>query len=296
MAVTRERGVFPYVNATIMAVLIFVTLYPFWYVLVGSFNNGIDYLAGGVYFWPRRFTLENYQSVFLDARITRAYLITISRTVIGTVTRVFVCGLFGFAFSRPGLRFKTFYAVLGLVSMYFHAGLIPTYINIKQLGLLNNFLVYILPLMFNFFQVIIFTAFFREIHPAVVESARMDGASWYRTYFSIIFPLSKPVIAALALFTAVEHWNAFFDAMLYMTRTSELNTLQVLLMQIIRDSELASLMAEESFADDDVLEQATTSATIQMATMIVAIGPILLVYPFAQKYFIKGIMIGSVKG
>lgn len=296
MAALEERGAFVYVNSSIMVILIVITLYPFWYVLVGSFNNGVDYVAGGVYLWPREFTFDNYAKVFQDTRIMRAYFITISRTVVGTITRVLVCGLFGFAFSRPKLRFKGLYAALGLVSMYFHAGLIPDYINIKQLGLLNNFFVYIFPRMFNFFQVIIFTAFFREIHPGVIESARMDGATWYRTYFQIIFPLSTPVVAALALFTAVTHWNAFFDSMLYMTTTDELATLQLLLMQIIRDSEVAALMAEQGFTDSSLLEQTTTSTTIQLATMIVAIGPILLVYPFAQKYFIKGIMIGSIKG
>jgi putative aldouronate transport system permease protein len=277
-----------------MVILMIVTLYPFWYTLVGSLNQGYDYSSGGVYLWPRVFTFENYQAVFQDNRILNAYKVTIARTVVGTVLSVFVCALFAYGFSRPRLMWKGFYAVIGIVSMYFHGGIIPDYINIKSLGLLDSFWVYIFPKMFSFFNVLIIAAFFREISNSVVESAKIDGASDYRVFFQIMLPLSKPVIAAIGLFVAVNHWNAFFDAMMYINKRS-LYVLQLLLMEIIKTQEQAAVMA---MAMDDVLEQQSTatSTTVQYATMITAIGPILLIYPFLQRYFVKGIMIGSVKG
>jgi putative aldouronate transport system permease protein len=155
-------------------------------------------------------------------------------------------------------------------------------------------MVYIWPRMFNFFNVLIIAAFFREISNSVVESAKMDGASDYRVFLQIMLPLSKPVLAAIALFAAVNHWNAFFDAMMYVN-DRRLYVLQLLLMEIIKTQEQATVMA---MAMDEVANQQSqaTSTTIQLATMVTAIGPILLVYPFVQKYFVKGIMIGSVKG
>jgi putative aldouronate transport system permease protein len=291
---TREDRIFALFNYSAMVLLMLVTLYPFWYTLVGSFNEGYDYTAGGVYFWPRKFTLENYQAVFLDNRIMDAYKVTIARTVVGTFTRLLVCSLFAYAFSRPKLMGKGIYAAIGIVSMYFHGGIIPDYINIKDLGLLDTFMVYIWPRMFNFFNVLIIAAFFREISNSVVESAKMDGASDYRVFLQIMLPLSKPVLAAIALFAAVNHWNAFFDAMMYVN-DRRLYVLQLLLMEIIKTQEQATVMA---MAMDEVANQQSqaTSTTIQLATMVTAIGPILLVYPFVQKYFVKGIMIGSVKG
>lgn len=290
---TKGEKVFDVINSAAMVLVIAATLYPFWFTLIGSFNEGLDFARGGVYLWPRAFTLENYQTVFRDATILRAYGVTIARTAVGTLTRLLVCGLFAYAFSRPQLRFRGLYAAIGVVSMYFHGGIIPDYINIRDLGLLNNFMVYIWPRTFVFFHVLILTAFFREISNSVVESAKMDGASDYRVFFQIIAPLSTPVFAAVGLFAAVNHWNAFFDAMMYVSERS-LYTLQVILMEIIRTKESAAARVAET--DLDIDGSAATATTVQLATMIVAVGPILLVYPFLQKYFVKGIMIGSVKG
>ena len=278
----------------LMAAIVVVTLYPFWYTVIGSFNQGLDFARGGVHLWPRAFTLENYRIVFRDNTIMRAYGVTIVRTALGATSRLLVCGLFAYAFSRPRLSFRGFYATVGIISMYFHGGIIPSYINIRDLGLLNNFFVYIFPTMFNFFHVLIITAYMRGISHSVVESAKIDGASDYRVFFQIILPLSMPVFAAVGLFAAVEHWNAFFDAMMYVSRR-ELYTLQVLLMEIIRTQQAAAIMAAEMMAD--LPEDATsTGTTVQLATMVAAIGPVIALYPFLQKYFVTGIMIGSVIG
>lgn len=285
--------IFNVFNVILMIIVIFATLYPFLYSLVGSFNVGDDYMKGGVYIWPRQFTLDNYKVVFSDKSIVTALGITVFRTLLGTVTSVIFTSIFAYGFSRKSLMGKKYYAIICLITMYFSGGLIPYYMLIKNLNLLNNFLVYIIPGLFSFFNVLVLQSFFREIPESIVESAKMDGAGEYRIFFTLITPLSKPVLATIALFNAVGHWNSFFDSMLFTTKP-HLQTIQVLLMKIIRSRDGATKLAEMGVS----LSQAsnTTSVTIQLATMIVATVPIILVYPFLQRYFVSGLTIGSVKG
>jgi putative aldouronate transport system permease protein len=290
----REGRLFDVVNVTLMSLLIFVTLFPFWYCLVGSFNQGFDYLKGGVYLWPRKFSLDNYWIVFRQEGILSAYKITILRTLIGTVSHVLVTALFAYGFSRKYLKGKAFYAIFGLITMYFQGGLIPKYILYKNLGLLDNFLVYILPGLLTFYHVIIMQAFYRTIPEAINESAMMDGAGEYRIFFWLILPLAKPVVAAITLFEGVRHWNSFFDSMVF-TTSDRLQTIQVYLMRVIKSAQAASQMANESAAIIPDRGR-INSETIKLATMIVTTAPILAIYPFLQKYFVKGIMIGAIKG
>jgi putative aldouronate transport system permease protein len=287
---------FDYLNVGGMAVLIFITLFPFWTILVGSFNEGFDYIKGGVYFWPRKFSLDNYRVVFMDKTILGAYKITILRTVIGVTSHLFFTSIFAYAYSRKNLKWKKLYMIIGLITMYFNGGLIPKYILYKELHLLDNFWVYILPNMFGFFHVIIMQAFFRTIPDAISESAMMDGANEYRIYWSLILPLAKPVLAAVALFSGVFHWNSYFDSMVF-TTSKDLQTIQVYLMKIIRSQNFAAEMASNATVNSLISNQEKlNSATIQLATMIATTVPILVLYPFLQKYFVKGIMIGSIKG
>lgn len=290
---SRKDKVFNTFNVVLMLVIIFITLYPFWYSLVGSFNVGDDYMKGGVYFWPRNFTLDNYKVVFSDHSIITALGITVARTILGTFTSVLFTSIFAYGFSRKNLMGKKYYAIICLITMYFSGGLIPYYMLIKKLVLINKFLVYIIPGLFSFFNVLILQSFFREIPDSIVESAKIDGAGDYKIFFRLIVPLSKPVLATIALFNAVGHWNAFFDSMLFTTKP-ELQTIQVLLMKIIRSRDGASKLAEMGVSVTQAAN--TTSVTIQLATMIVATVPILLIYPFLQRYFVSGLTIGSVKG
>lgn len=286
--------VFDVFNVFIMLIVIFVTLYPYWYSVIASFNHGNDYLRGGVNFWPRVFTLANYTVVFQDRTILSAYAVTIARTIVGTFAHVIFTSLFSYGFSHKKLMGKSFYAVYGLVTMFFSGGLIPTYILFKNLGLLDNFLVYIIPPMFHFWHVIIFQAFFREIPDSINESAKIDGANEYTIYFRLIVPLSKPVIAAITLFTAVFHWNSFFDSMVF-TSSRQLQTIQLYLTRIILTRSAATHLASraaEMIAD----QSAVNSRTIQAATMVVTSLPIIMIYPFLQKHFVKGLMLGAVKG
>jgi putative aldouronate transport system permease protein len=296
MITNKSKGdkIFNAVNIFLMLLVIFVTLYPFWYVIIGSFNDGIDYGRGGVNFLVRKFTLANYQAVFRNDEILSGYKVTVARTILGTCLNLLVTSLFAYGFSRKNLKGKNFYAVMGLITMYFSGGLIPTYLLLQSMKLVNSFWVYIFPSLFSFFNVLIFQSFFREIPEAINESAKIDGAGEYRIYFSLIIPLSAPVFAAIALFVGVSHWNAFFDSLVYTTKP-QLQTIQLVLMKIIQTKDQAANMANQSAIISDSMDN-VTATTIQLATMMVTVAPILILYPFLQKYFVKGIMIGSVKG
>lgn len=286
--------IFDYVNILGMLIVIFLTLYPFWFTVVGSFNIGSDYMAGGVNFWPRKFTLENYIVVFRNKQIVNAFVITVLRTFIGTATSVLFTAIFAYGFSRKNLMGRNLYAVIAMITMYFGGGLIPGYMLIKNLHLIDNFLVYIIPCIFSFWNVLIIQSFFREIPESMIESAKIDGAGDYRIFFRLIIPLSMPVLATITLFNGVGHWNSYFDSMLF-TNKQSLQTIQVVIMKIIRNRDIAVSMATKSGLNTAKLEK-TSSVTIQLATMIVATVPILILYPFLQRYFVAGMTIGSIKG
>ena len=206
--------VFDIVNCTVMAILIFATVYPFWYVIVGSFNEGLDFNKGGIYFWPRKWSFANYEKVFSNTDLVNAFLITVSRTVIGVITHTLFTGLFAFGLYRNDLVFKKFYWTICIIPMFIGGGTIPYYLWLQQLGLTDSFWVYIIPLLFAFWDVLVLTSFFAGIPQSLCESARMDGISEFGLFFKIIFPLSMPVFAALALFNGVGQWNSFFDSLL----------------------------------------------------------------------------------
>lgn len=279
----------------LLATITFVTLFPFWNSIILSFNDGKDAQVGGIYFWPRKFTLANYEQVFENTEIWMAFFISTMRTIIGTTSSLFVTSLFAYAASKPYLKFRKFYMILLLISMYFSGGMIPTFLVIKDLNLLNSFWVYVIPWMFNAFYAQIFISFFRGIPGSLIESAKMDGATEWTIYFKMILPLSKPVLAAIALFTAVNHWNAWNDNLLYVKK-DHLNTLSFLFVKMIKAQEyLENAAASTGIAELGRLSQ-VSSTSLQLATMMVAIIPIICIYPFVQKHFTSGIMIGSIKG
>ena len=291
---SNRYGIFDYINIVIMLGVIVLTLYPFWYVVVGAFNDGTDYLLRPTVFWPSRFTLVNFQAVFRYRALPRAFLITLSRTVVGTTLHIIVTSLFAYAISRPELVARKLYTTLGLITMFFGGGLIPYYLVIANLKLTNTFWVYVIPGVFSFWNAIIFRSFFKQLPDSLIEVSRMDGAGEYRIFFQIIMPLSTPVFAALSLFTAIGHWNSFFDSMLY-THDAELQTAQLFLMKLIKSTQTAAQMAQDLNNRPDQLETVTT-LSVQLATMVTITAPILVLYPFLQRFFVKGLMIGSVKG
>lgn len=281
-----------WVLGIIMAIICFICLYPVWYTVIISFNDSSDAMRGGIYWIPRKFSIESYRTVFQDNTIMRAFLVTVLRTVIGTVTSVFFTAMVGYAFSKKELMGHKFYMVMGTITMFFSGGLIPTFIILKNLGLYDNFLVYILPSMFNFYNMIIFMTYFKEMSPALEESAKLDGCNDLVIFTKIILPLSMPVVATIALFNGVGHWNDYFTGVMYINKAA-LQPIQTYLYRIV-----ASASASKSVVamPAGFTAQQVSSSSVRLATMVVTTFPIMCVYPFLQKYFVKGFMVGSIKG
>lgn len=276
----------------LMLVICFVSLYPVWYTVIISFNDSSDALRGGIYWWPRKFSLESYKTVFQDTTIIRAFMVTVLRTLIGTVTSVFFTAMVGYAFSKKHIMGNKFYTILGTITMFFTGGLIPSFITLKNLGLYNNFLVYIIPSLFNFYNMIIFRSFFNELPAGLEESARLDGANDLMIFIRIVIPLSAPVIATIALFNGVGHWNDYFTGVMYIN-DAELQPIQTYLFRIIASASASKTVVAMPAG---VTAQQVSSQSVRLATMVVTTFPIMCVYPFLQKYFVKGMLIGSIKG
>ena len=287
--------IFHALNVCLLMGLVVVTLLPFWTSIVGSLNDGTDFSRGGVYFWPRKFTMNNYRFVLSDSKIFDSFFISLLRTIIGTFTSVFFTSIVAYGMESKQLKGKGFYAAFMVITMYFSGGIIPGYILIKNLHLIDNFLVYIIPCLFSVYNMILIQSSYREIPEAIRESAKMDGASEYTILLRLFIPMSKPVLAAVSLFTAVGHWNSYFDSMMYTTDAS-LQTIQYYLQQIITKTSLAIGLAGRAAQAMPAERMTVSSMTITLATMVLTTIPIICVYPIVQRHFVKGIMIGSVKG
>ncbi len=281
------------------AVLLFlavIMIYPFWNLIIISFNDGIDSLKGGLTVWPRVFTFENYAYVFKDSRLVAAFRVTVFRTVIVTVGSTLVTSMFAFAVSRRNLRFRKTYMKVCTVTMYVSAGLIPNFLLMQSLHLVNTFWVFVFPALFNAYNMIIYRSFFDNLPEGLLEAAKIDGAGEYRTFFSVVLPVSKPVIATLALFTAVTEWNDWFKGAIYI-KSPSLVPLPTLLRQIINTNAMSQLMAQMGgTASEKMSESNISTRSLSAATIIISTIPIIAVYPFLQKYFASGVMLGAVKG
>ena len=276
-----------------MVLFCFCTLYPFINTLAISFNEGPDTLKGGIYFVPRIFTFQNYEEIFSDSSILSAYTITILRTVIGTVFTLMFTGLLAYGLSKKYLRGRKFYMVLCTFAMIFNAGLIPTYMLYRDAKLINNFWVYILPAAVNIWDMILMKNFFQQLPEEVEESAEIDGAGTMRIFFSIVIPISMPIIATIAIFSAVGQWNSWYDAYIFCTTRTDLHPIQTYLYKVIALSQATSSNAAES----QLLARLKTNVTtIRAATVVITILPIIFIYCLFQKHFIKGVMDGSLKG
>jgi len=280
------------VLVALMLLLCFITLYPVWYTIVISFNDSTDSLRGGIYWFPRKFTLQSYITVFQDKTIIKAFRVTILRTLIGTVTNVLFTSMVAFALSKNHIIGRKFYMILGTITMFFGGGLIPYFILIKNIGLYDSFWVYVIPSLFNFYNMIIFMAFFRELPAGLEESAKLDGANEIVIFIRIILPLSLPVLATIALFTGVYHWNDYFMGVMY-TNKQDLQPIQTFLYRIVASASASKTVVAMPAG---VAAQQVSSQSVRLATMVVTTAPIVCVYPFLQKYFVKGMLIGSIKG
>ena len=288
----------------IMLLLMAVSLYPFYYAVINSFNSGNAILKGFSTFWPDEFSLESWKTVLNDAAVGKAFLITVFRTVIVTFGSTIITSMFAYAYSRPYLKGKKFYTILGFVSMYFSGGIIPFFLLISWLGLYNTFWVYIIPSLFGgFYNVIIYNTNFKALPYSLFESAKMDGASEMMIYYRIVMPLSKPVLAALCVFTAVGVWNDY-STTLYYTQDLDLQTLQYYILKLVKSYNATEQLQSSAMAANAVIADTINSArgsgevnakTIELAAMVLSSLPMIIAYPFAQKFFVKGVLLGSVK-
>ena len=280
----------------VILALCLVIILPCINVLALSLNDGADAAKGGVYFFPRVFTLENFKQVFSDGSIMKAYKYTILRVVIGTLLTLIVTSLAAFALKEKDLPGVKVITILITFTMLFGGGMIPTYVQYKNLHLINNFWVYVVPSLVSVTYLLMMRAYFEGIPASLEESAKLDGCGYFGIYGRIILPLSKPVIAVIGLYTAVNHWNDWFSGAFYMTSNDKW-PVQTVLQQMLARAMSASQKDITSVAQALVQGASTvTSDSLKMAAVVITTVPILLIYPFVQKYFASGIMIGAVKG
>lgn len=279
----------------LLILLSFTALYPFWNTLVVSLNEGLDTAKGGITFWPREFTWTNYEIVFTNDRILQSFGISILRTVIGTVSAIFMTALLAYGMSKSYLMGRKFLTIFFIFTLYFGGGLVPSYLLIKSLGLMNNFLVFIIPGLISVWNMIIFRTFFKSLPNGLEESAQIDGCSNWGVFIRIVLPLSGPVIATLSLFTAISHWNDWFTPTIYITN-QDLMPVQTILRRILNANLINDVIGGgDSLASEKLSKKSLTSKSLISATVMVVSLPIIVVYPFVQRFFVNGVMVGSLK-
>lgn len=294
---STEDIVFDTINAILLLMLCVITIYPFINTLAISLNDAIDAIRGGIFLWPREFSTKNYTKIFTENKnIVSATGISAARAIVGAASSVFACLLFAYTISRKEFVLRKFFTKFLVFTMYFSGGLIPTYLLMKNLGLINNFLVYILPGMVGAYNVMIMRSYIDGIPESLIEAAKIDGASEYRILFGIVMPLSVPVMATITLFVAVGQWNSWFDTMLYASSRQELSTLQFELQKVLQSSMNMTATQIDSMSTTGENKNMVTPNSIRAAMTIIAVTPILFTYPFLQKYFVKGLTLGGVKG
>ena len=273
-------------------------VYPFYYIIINSISANNLSERGKVIFWPLEVHFTNYENVFKIPGLLDAAKTSLLRTVIGTVLTVMIAAFLGYMFTRQTMWHRKLWYRLVTVTMYINAGLIPWFLTMKLLGMTNNFWGYIFPMIIQPFYIVLCKTYCESVPPALQDAAEIDGAGTLRVFWSIMLPVIKPILATIAVFAAVNQWNAFQDTLLLMTK-KELYTLQYVLFQYINQaSSLKALVSNNTSTAAMMasLAHAATATSIRMTVTVVVVFPIMCVYPFFQKFFTKGIMIGAVKG
>jgi putative aldouronate transport system permease protein len=287
-------GIFVYV---LMAVVVFVTIYPFWNILVISLNEATDAAKGKLLFWPRVFSLDSYRVVLRDSRLGMAFLVSVGRTVIGAPLACLFTILPAYVLSKRFIPGRKFLNMFFIFTMYFSGGVVPYFMVIKATGLYNNFMVYIIPGLFSVFNMILIRTYIEQLPPEMEESATIDGANEFVILARLIIPLSMPIIATVAIFVGINQWNSWYDSYVF-TQNLNLQTIMALLVKILNQYQTTKQYMTDAEAMSRQMGSrnvTVTSNSVRMATTIIAVVPILCIYPFLQKYFTKGIMVGAIK-
>ncbi len=281
------------VNSAFLGLMVLITIYPFWHVVMYSLSDSHASMSGGIFLWPREFSLLSYQQLLSTRQLYICYRNSILKTLIGTGLALLLTALTAYPLSLPRFKGRGFFSLMIFFTMLFNGGMIPTYLLIRDLHLLDTFWVYVLPGAMSAYNMFILRNFFQSIPPSLEESALLDGANPFQVLFHIVLPLSGPALAALAMFYGVALWNGYMDNVLYVN-DSNLQLLQNFLRQLIAAAGAKSGTVSE-MADVSAASR-LTEETVKMTVITVSVIPVLIVYPFLQKYYTKGVMVGSVKG
>ncbi|ADL49829.1 carbohydrate ABC transporter permease [Clostridium cellulovorans] len=291
----RDIGAFDIFLYVLMILVMIATLYPFLNVLAISLNDSMDTIKGSNFIIPREFTFDNYKEIFKYNNLVSAFFMSVLRTAVGTFTAVICTAMLAYVFSRRDYAFNRPVVVLFVITMYVSGGMIPEYMLIKNIGLVGKFSVYIIPALISVFNVIVMRSFIDGIPISLQESARIDGANDFVIFYKIIMPLCIPVLATISLFVAVGQWNSWFDTYLYSAGKAWLSTLQFEMIKIMDNTNATTAISQAQVNSNSVTNAVVSPQSIRMALTITATVPILLVYPFVQKYFVAGMTLGAVK-
>ena len=289
---TRAGKAFDIVNAIFMFCFMIIVIYPFINVLAISFNYGQDAVRGGIYLWPRKFTLANYEYVLKGTTLIRGTIVSVLRTAVGTATGVFCSALLGYIVSCKNFAGRKFMRLLFIITMYFGGGLIPTYLLMTRLGLVNTLTVYWLPSLFSAYYMLLTASYIQNIPDALFEAARVDGASEFRIFLQFVIPLSVPMLACIAIYIGVGQWNSWFDVNLY-SKNGRWDNLQIILYRMLNQASAMADMTDSVMLSEKM--RAIQPLTIRSAITVVVVTPIVIIYPFFQKYFVSGMTLGAVK-
>lgn len=293
---TVEQIIFTTLNTTFLLALAALMIYPLLNTLAISLNDGNDAVRGGIGIWPRVFSLQNYNVVFNMTTIYQAFFMSVLKTVVVVATNLVFTSMLAYALSRKEFIFRRSITLIFVLTMYFDAGLIPNYLLIRDLGMLNSFQAYWVPTIISAFNLIVLRTYMKSIPDEIIESARTDGAGEFRMWWQIVMPLCKPALAVVGLFVAVGSWNSWLDTLLYNSGDQALSTLQYELQKLLASSMNAGMNSVAATGNAQSGGQVTTPIALRSTITMVAAVPILFVYPFLQKHFVSGLMIGSVKG
>jgi putative aldouronate transport system permease protein len=289
---TKSGAIFDVVNHILLLLFLCLMLYPFINIIAISFNDGSDALRGGVYLWPRVFTTANYAFVLKNDTLFKGALVSVLRSVVGTTTGVFCNALLGYIVSCRKFSGRSFIRILFVFTMYFSGGLIPTYLLLTSLGFANTFTVYWLPYLCGGFYMLLAASYIQNIPETMFEAVRVDGGSEFRIFLQFVLPLSLPMLACIAIYIGVWHWNSWFDVNLY-SHDGVWDNLQIILYRILNQSQSLTDTSSSVMAYQEM--KSIQPLTVRSAITVIVVAPIVIIYPFFQKYFITGMTLGSVK-